>query len=150
MSRIRTALESLGNRALAFISQMGLSKELFSFPSVQHWITPSAVLTMGGLTLIAILAFAGVATMNKRFRTLLVGGYVLAALLLLIGHLQAGRQEQSAVETQKLSAIFANPTPPAQHDITMRLLDEKGPMIQIPKSTTIPRRPHLKLKYWGD
>jgi hypothetical protein len=152
MPEIWTALASLGNHGLAFFSQMGLTKEMLPFPSVQHWITPSAVLTMVGfaLILIAILAFAGVATMNTRSRTLLIGGYVLAALLLLIGRLQAARQEQAVAETQKLSAIIANPTRPVQPDITMRLLDEKGPTIQTPQSTTIPRHPHPRLKYWGD
>lgn len=149
MPEIRTTLASLGNHGLAFFSQMGLTEEMLPFPSVQHWITPSAVLTIVGFALIAILAFAGVVTMNTRSRTLLIGGYVLAALLLLIGRLQAARQEQAVAETQELSAIIANPTRPEQSDITMRLLDEKGPTIQAPQSTTIPRHPHPRLKYWG-
>jgi hypothetical protein len=80
MSQIRTALVSLGNHALALVSQTGLSKEILAFPPVQFWITPSTEFTMGGFALFAILAFTGVANMNKRFRPLLTGVYVLAAL----------------------------------------------------------------------
>jgi hypothetical protein len=126
-SQIRTALVSLGNHALALVSQTGLSKEILAFPPVQFWITPSTEFTMGGFALFAILAFTGVANMNKRFRPLLTGVYVLAALPLLIGCLQAARQEQAAAETQKLSASLANPTQPVQPDIALRLLDPKEP-----------------------
>jgi hypothetical protein len=150
MPEIKTALASLGNHGLAFFSQMSLGKEMLPFPSLQHWITPSAVLTIVGFAIIAILAFTGMATMNTRSRSLLIGGYVLAALLLLIGRLQAARQEQAIADTRKLSAIIADPTRPVQPGITMQLLDEKGQTIQSPQSTIIPRHPHPRLKYWGD
>jgi hypothetical protein len=159
MSQIRTALVSLGNHAMAFVSQTGLSKEILAFPPIQFWITPSTVFTMGGFALFATLAFAGVANMNKRFRPLLTGVYVLAALLLLIGCLQAARQEQAAAETQKLSASLVNPTPPVQPDITVQLLDPKEPTEdrdkvdvppKIPRRTAILQVTHPRIKYWGD
>ena len=161
MSEIRTALASLGNHALAFVSQMGLGNEMFVFPPLRYWMTPSTVFTMGGFALFAILAFAGLAVMNKRSRTLLIGGYVLATFIFLIGCWQAARQGQVAAETQKLSASLAEPIPPVQPDITMRLLEGKGPTEdsdqvgvsippKIPRSTTILRVTHPRIKYWGD
>jgi hypothetical protein len=161
MSEIRTALASLGNHALAFVSQMGPSNEMFVFPPLRYWITPSTVFTMSGFALFAILAFVGFAITNKRSRTLLIGGYVLATFIFVIGCWQAARQEQVAAETQKLSASLADPIPPVQPDITMRLLEGKGPTedsdqvdVSIPpknpRSITMLRVTHPRVKYWGD
>jgi hypothetical protein len=116
---------------------------------------------MGGFALLAILAFVGFAVMNKRSRTFLIGGYVLATFIFLIGCWQAARQEQVAAETQKLSASLADPIPMAQPDITMRLLEGKGPtedsdqvdvsiLQKIPRSITTLRVTHPRNKYWGD
>ena len=161
MAEIKTALTSLGNQALALVGQMDLSKETFAFPPVQYWITPSAVFTMGGFALSTILVFAAVANMSKRYRTLLIGGYVVAAFLFSIGCWQAARQEQATAETQNLSASLANPTPPVQPDKTTLLLDGKEPTEdgdrvdinippKIPRSTTMLRVTHPRIKYWGD
>ena len=158
---LATALESLGHHALTFVSQMGLSNEMFVFPALRYWITPSTVFTMGGFALLAILAFVGFAVMNKRSRTFLIGGYVLATFIFLIGCWQAARQEQVAAETQKLSASLADPIPTAQPDITMQLLEGKGPtedsdqvdvsiLQKIPRSITTLRVTHPRNKYWGD
>jgi hypothetical protein len=161
MSEIRTALASLGNHALAFVSQMGPSNEMFVFPPLRYWITPSTVFTMSGFALFAILAFVGFAITNKRSRTLLIGGYVLATFIFVIGCWQAARQEQVAAETQKLSASLADPIPPVQPDITMRLLEGKGPTEDSDQvDVSIPQRipeasrcyeSHIpESKYWGD